>query len=99
MLFMPHAAAMVAARINGIKIKAELGFVEPELGLDFDPDDGKHRPHHEIDREGQRVHGEDGVLFPFFEFDDRVRHCSKPSGYLASEARGERAALCRRAQW
>ena len=79
--------------------QAELGFVEPELGLDLDPDDGKHGPHREVDGEGQGVHGKDGILFPFVEFDDRVCHCSKPSGYLGSEARGERAASCRRAQW
>ena len=44
--------------------QAELRFVEAEFALDLDANHRKHRPHREIDREGQRVHGEDRILLP-----------------------------------
>ena len=48
--------------------QAKFGFVKTELGLDLDPDDGKHGPHREVDGEGHSVHNEDGILFPRVEY-------------------------------
>jgi hypothetical protein len=52
--------------------QAKFGFVKADLGLDLDPDDGKHGPHREVDGEGQGVHSKDGILFPWFEFGNRA---------------------------